>query len=266
MGNIVSFLRAKYACSHRRGASRAHRSGRRRGAAHRAAVAGRDRHRQQLSGPSAAHWLGTDFFGRDLLSRVLNGGRATLAIGIGVVAIAFVIGTAVGIAAGFFSGWIDMISMRFVDALLSFPSLVLAIALAAAFGPSLQNAMLAVAITLAPQFARVARGQALAISACPMSNRPSPSACRPPRSSRATSCATALARCLCRRRSASARNPADCEPRVFGTGGAAPDPEWGADVSAKFAIYPLFALGRAGAGRGHSAHRARVQSHRRRAR
>jgi peptide/nickel transport system permease protein len=120
-----------------------------------------------LQKPGVAHWLGTDSLGRDVLSRVLHGGRFTLAIGVGVVAIAFAIGVFFGTLAGFVGGPIDMLIMRFVDAMLSFPALVLAIALAAAFGPSLNNAMLAVAITLAPQFARVARSQALAISVKP---------------------------------------------------------------------------------------------------
>jgi peptide/nickel transport system permease protein len=121
----------------------------------------------KLQGPSWAHWLGTDSLGRDVLTRVLHGGRFTLAIGIGVVSIAFAVGVFFGTVAGFVGGAVDMIIMRFVDAMLSFPALVLAIALAAAFGPSLNNAMLAVAITLAPQFARVARSQALAISVKP---------------------------------------------------------------------------------------------------
>ena len=119
----------------------------------------------KLQPPSLAYPLGTDNFGRDMLSRVLTGGRFTLAIGILVVALAFVVGVFFGILAGFTGGVVDTIIMRIVDAILSFPALVLAIALAAAFGPSLQNAMLAVAITMAPQFARVARSQALAISA-----------------------------------------------------------------------------------------------------
>ena len=122
---------------------------------------------RKLAPPGAAHLLGTDYFGRDVLARVLHGGRFTLAIGLGVVSIAFVIGVAFGTLAGFAGGIVDMVIMRFVDALLSFPSLVLAIALAASFGPSLETAMLAVAITLAPQFARLARGQALSISVKP---------------------------------------------------------------------------------------------------
>ncbi|MGG5817762.1 ABC transporter permease [Falsiroseomonas sp. HW251] len=120
-----------------------------------------------LRPPSLAHPFGTDFFGRDVLARVLHGGQATLTIGIGVVALAFLAGTTFGLIAGFAGGWPDLVMMRVVDALLSFPSLVLAIALAAALGPSLTNAMLAVAVALAPQFARLARAQALSISVLP---------------------------------------------------------------------------------------------------
>lgn len=121
----------------------------------------------KLAAPSFSHWLGTDAFGRDVLTRIMYGGRATLTIGVGVVAIAFLVGVFFGTIAGFAGGWTDSIIMRVVDAILAFPALVLAIALAAAFGPSLQNAMLAVAITLAPQFARVARSQALSVSVKP---------------------------------------------------------------------------------------------------
>jgi len=121
----------------------------------------------RLMAPGASHWFGTDAFGRDVLARILYGGRFTLAIGLGVVALAFVAGVALGTISGFFGGIVDTIIMRCVDAVLSFPALVLAIALAAAFGPSLENAMFAVAITLAPRFARVARSQAMAISVKP---------------------------------------------------------------------------------------------------
>ena len=117
----------------------------------------------KLQAPGPGHWLGTDNFGRDMLSRIIHGGRYTLAIGILVVGIAFVIRVFFGIVAGFSGGILDMAIMRIVDAMFSSSALVLAIALAAAFGPSLENAMIAVAITLAPQFARVARSQALAL-------------------------------------------------------------------------------------------------------
>lgn len=121
----------------------------------------------QFSIPDFEHWLGTDQFGRDVLSRLLYGGRYTLLIGCGVVALAFTAGVTLGTVAGFFGGWVDGLIMRLVDALLSFPGLVLAIALAAAFGPGLLNAMFAVALSMAPAFARVARGQALSITAKP---------------------------------------------------------------------------------------------------
>ena len=113
--------------------------------------------------PSADHPLGTDAFGRDVLSRILYGGRRTLTIGLLVVSLAFSIGVPVGIVAGYQGGRIDAVVMRIVDAMMAFPSLVLAIALAAVLGPSLRNAMLAVAITLTPQFARLARGQAISV-------------------------------------------------------------------------------------------------------
>lgn len=111
--------------------------------------------------PSPGHPLGTDSFGRDVLARILYGGRSTLLIGLMVVALAFGVGVPAGIFAGYRGGKIDAVAMRIVDAMMAFPSLVLAIALAAVLGPSLRNAMLAVAITLMPQFARLARGQAV---------------------------------------------------------------------------------------------------------
>jgi peptide/nickel transport system permease protein len=122
---------------------------------------------KRLAPPGPDFWLGTDALGRDVLARVLHGGRMTLVVGCGVVALAFVTGATIGMISGFAGGWIDVVVMRLADAMLSFPSLVLAIALAAAFGPSLENAMLAVAITLMPQFARVARAQAVSVSARP---------------------------------------------------------------------------------------------------
>ena len=117
-----------------------------------------------LRPPSPRHPFGTDMFGRDVLARTLYGGRATLAIGCLVVTVAFGCGAAVGTIAGFCGGVLDQIVMRLVDALLSFPALVLAIALTAAFGPGLLDAMLAITLTLAPQFARVARAQAASVS------------------------------------------------------------------------------------------------------
>jgi peptide/nickel transport system permease protein len=122
---------------------------------------------RKLLPPGAGQPLGTDFFGRDVLARILHGGQATLSIGVGVVLLAFLAGSLFGTLAGILGGWADLVMMRVVDALLSFPSLVLAIALAAALGPSLGNAMLAVALAQAPQFARLARAQALSIAVLP---------------------------------------------------------------------------------------------------
>lgn len=121
----------------------------------------------KLEPPSLSHPLGTDYFGRDILSRILHGGRNTLSIGFLVVGIAFGLGVPLGIVAGFRRGRFDAWLMRLVDAWLSFPTLVMAIALAAAFGPSLTNAMLAVAISMVPQFIRLARAQALAVASLP---------------------------------------------------------------------------------------------------
>lgn len=190
----------------------------------------------KLQPPSLAYPLGTDNFGRDILSRVLTGGRFTLAIGILVVVLAFVIGVFFGILAGFTGGMVDTIIMRVVDAILSFPALVLAIALAAAFGPSLQNAMLAVAITMAPQFARVARSQALAISARPYVNA-------------AQSLGLPKARILVHYILLNSIGPLLVQASLnvgsailqtsalgfLGLGAQPPMPEWGADVSANLA-------------------------------
>ncbi len=113
-------------------------------------------------GPSAKHWFGTDQLGRDILSRVFYGARVSLAAGLVSVLIALVLGGLIGLVAGFYGGWIDDVLMRLTDAMLAFPFLVLAIALAAVLGPSLQNTMLAIGVVTTPVFARLIRGQVLA--------------------------------------------------------------------------------------------------------
>ncbi len=115
--------------------------------------------------PSAAHWMGTDENGRDVLTRVLFGARASLLAGLVSVSIAAGIGVPAGLAAGFAGGWLDMVIGRITDAMLAIPYLILAIALAAFLGPSLTNVMIAVGVTFAPYFARVARGAAMDASA-----------------------------------------------------------------------------------------------------
>jgi peptide/nickel transport system permease protein len=108
--------------------------------------------------PSAANWMGTDENGRDVLSRVMWGARASMLAGVVSVSIAAGIGVPVGLIAGFVGGKTDMLLGRLVDAMLACPFLILAIALAAFLGPSLENAMIAIGITAAPVFMRVSRG------------------------------------------------------------------------------------------------------------
>ena len=115
--------------------------------------------------PSAAHWMGTDEIGRDVLSRVVFGARASLLAGVVSVLIAAVIGVPAGLVAGFAGGWTDAVLSRIVDAMLACPFLILAIALAAFLGPDLVNAMIAIGISTAPRFMRVARAATLEVSA-----------------------------------------------------------------------------------------------------
>ncbi len=112
--------------------------------------------------PGGAHLFGTDDLGRDILSRVMYGARVSLSAGLISVALALVVGTSMGLIAGYRRGWLDDLLMRVVDAMLSLPFLVLAIALAAILGPSLRNTMIAIAIVTAPVFARITRGEVLA--------------------------------------------------------------------------------------------------------
>lgn len=115
--------------------------------------------------PSAAHWLGTDELGRDQLSRMIWGARASLMAGVVSVAIAIAIGVPLGILAGYFGGWTDAVISRCTEALLAIPFLILAIALAAFLGPSLTNAMIAIGIAATPVFIRLTRGQAISVAA-----------------------------------------------------------------------------------------------------
>jgi peptide/nickel transport system permease protein len=113
--------------------------------------------------PSAAHWFGTDELGRDVLTRMVFGARASLMAGVVSVAFAVVIGVPLGLAAGYFGRWTDAVISRLTDALLSIPFLILAIALAAFLGPSLTNAMIAIGISAMPRFVRITRGQAILV-------------------------------------------------------------------------------------------------------
>lgn len=114
--------------------------------------------------PSAQYWMGTDSLGRDIFTRVMVGTGLSLQVGVIVVLLAAAIGTFIGGLAGFYGGWVDQLTMRITDGFLAFPSLVLALGVAAALGPSLTNALLAITITWWPWYARLVRAQALSVS------------------------------------------------------------------------------------------------------
>ena len=116
-----------------------------------------------LAGPSAEHWLGTDDLGRDIYTRMLFGSRISLQAALISVGLAFSLGVPIGIVSGYYRGAVDAIVMRVVDALQAFPSLILALALAAALGGGFYNAMVAVGIGFTSSFVRLARGQAMTI-------------------------------------------------------------------------------------------------------
>jgi peptide/nickel transport system permease protein len=113
--------------------------------------------------PSPGHWLGTDDLGRDVLSRVMWGSRVSLSVGAISVSIGLLVGTSLGLAAGYLGGKFDLLIMRGIDALLAFPALILAIAITSALGPQIQNAMIAIGIVAIPAYARLTRGQVLAV-------------------------------------------------------------------------------------------------------
>lgn len=116
-----------------------------------------------LSGPSAAHWFGTDSYGRDLLSRVIWGAQISLSVGFISVIVGGVVGVSLGLVSGFFGGWIDSLIMRLSDVMLAFPGLVLAIGVVAVLGPGISNVIWATAVFSVPVFARLVRGDTLAL-------------------------------------------------------------------------------------------------------
>jgi peptide/nickel transport system permease protein len=118
---------------------------------------------RRLTAPGAPYVLGTDEFGRDVLSRLIYGTRISLYVGVVSVGIALGIGGTLGLIAGYFGGWIDNLLMRLMDVMFAIPSLVLAIAISGILGPNLRNAMIAIGIVYTPTFARVVRGPVLSV-------------------------------------------------------------------------------------------------------
>jgi peptide/nickel transport system permease protein len=117
----------------------------------------------QLQGPSAQHIFGTDEYGRDTWARLIYGARVSLLIGLASTAIAMVIGSAIGLLAGWYGGRIDAVVMQIMDALLAFPALILGLIVVAMLGPSTTNIILAIALTSIPPFARIARAPTIAL-------------------------------------------------------------------------------------------------------
>ncbi len=118
---------------------------------------------ERLQAPSATHWFGTDDLGRDILTRTLYGARISLWVGFISVIGSIIIGTFLGILAGFYGRWVDMIISRVFDILLAFPAILLAIAIVAILGPSLQNALYAIAIVNIPTYGRLVRSRVLSL-------------------------------------------------------------------------------------------------------
>ena len=118
---------------------------------------------QRLLAPSAKHWFGTDALGRDIFSRIVYGTRITLVIVLLVVVTVGPFGLLIGAISGYYGGWVDRLLMRITDVFLAFPRLVLALAFVAALGPGIVNAIIAIAITTWPPYARVARAETMVI-------------------------------------------------------------------------------------------------------
>jgi peptide/nickel transport system permease protein len=120
-----------------------------------------------LARPGAAHWLGADFMGRDVFSRIVGGSQISLAVGLGSIVLGCLVGVPIGLLSGYFGGWLDLIVQRIIDMMQSLPLLVTALVMAAALGPSLRNTIIAIAIPLVPSISRIVRSNTLALKEMP---------------------------------------------------------------------------------------------------
>ncbi|HEU0059144.1 MAG TPA: ABC transporter permease [Hyphomicrobiaceae bacterium] len=123
--------------------------------------------RVSLAPPGEQHTLGADFMGRDVFSRIVYGARISLAVAIGATALGCLIGVTIGLLSGFFGGWVDLIVQRLIDIMQALPLLVMALIMAASLGPSLTNTIIAIAIPLVPNVARIIRSNTLALREMP---------------------------------------------------------------------------------------------------
>ena len=119
--------------------------------------------RDRLQSPNPQHWLGTDIFGRDILTRLMYGARISLLVGVISVTISILIGVNLGLLAGYYGGRFDALTMRLIDVMLAFPGILLALAIVAVLGPGLFNVMIAVGVAAVPTYARVVRGAVLSV-------------------------------------------------------------------------------------------------------
>jgi peptide/nickel transport system permease protein len=120
-----------------------------------------------LARPGTAHWLGADFMGRDMFSRIVGGSRISLAVGLGSTLLGCLVGVPIGLLSGYFGGWVDLTIQRLIDMMQSLPLLVTALVMAAALGPSLRNTIIAIAIPLVPSISRIVRSNTLALKEMP---------------------------------------------------------------------------------------------------
>lgn len=118
---------------------------------------------ETFAGPSAAHWLGTDDLGRDVLGRLASGARVSLLAGVVATALSFAVGIPIGLVAGYYRGWTDSLLMRLNDTVMAFPFLIFAVGMAAILGPSLRNVIIALAVSHVPSVIRIVRGETMVL-------------------------------------------------------------------------------------------------------